>query len=251
MSETICPDCGERNARGTEFCSACGAFLAWDGQEQAAPEPTPAAPPRPVTAPSTNPQAPPAAANQPPTPRAPAGAPPPGPPAGQPGGQSWRPTQPVVAAGEQIVGQPAARAWNAAAPTFGTQLPGGFNAGSIAREAGTAAGWRPGSGCVARARSRRRTSRATAAGSARLPGAARAATADRGSLSPLRCREQRVVAVLQQCGLALVVRRCTTAGGARNEAPPERLPWWRKIFKPAPNTRRAARAAYRHSLPLR
>ena len=38
----------------------------------------------------------------------------------------------------------------------------------------------------------------TAAGSARLPGAARAATADRGSLSPLRCREQRVVAVLQQ-----------------------------------------------------
>ncbi|MFV0459119.1 MAG: hypothetical protein ACK5MT_10195 [Actinomycetales bacterium] len=33
----ICGECGERNPRGTEFCSACNAFLAWD-QLEAGPE---------------------------------------------------------------------------------------------------------------------------------------------------------------------------------------------------------------------
>ncbi|WP_395725515.1 hypothetical protein [Nakamurella sp.] len=41
------------------------------------------------------------------------------------------------------------------------------------------------------------------------------------------------------------------AGPGGPPPPPERLSWWRRIFRPAPNTRRAARAAYRQSLPLR
>ena len=252
MSETICPDCGERNARGTEFCSACGAFLAWDGQEEAAPEPTPAVAPRPATAPPPAPQIPPAAANQPPAARPPAAAPPSGPPAGQPG-QSWRPTQPVVAAGEQIVGQPAARAWNAAAPTFGTQLPGGFNAGSIAREAGLQPGGWPGSGWGGQGQGQPPHDP-----QGQPPQGPPAYQAPPEPPPPTegpcpRCGVVNSVSLrfCSKCGLALRGPTLHDGGGARNEAPPERLPWWRKIFKPAPNTRRAARAAYRHSLPVR
>ena len=41
-------------------------------------------------------------------------------------------------------------------------------------------------------------------------------------------------------------------GGAPHPTPPpERVPWWRRWFRPGDNTRRAARSAYRHSLPLR
>lgn len=54
-----------------------------------------------------------------------------------------------------------------------------------------------------------------------------------------------------KCGLALVGPRLHDAGPAGPPPPPERLPWWRRIFRPAPNTRRAARVAYRESLPLR
>jgi len=63
-----------------------------------------------------------------------------------------------------------------------------------------AAGWlagiglgRPGAGSTAA-----RPAGSAAAGPAGLPGTARATSADRGSLSPLRCRQQRVAAVLQQ-----------------------------------------------------
>lgn len=54
-----------------------------------------------------------------------------------------------------------------------------------------------------------------------------------------------------KCGLGLVGPRLHDAGPAGPPPPPERLSWWRRIFRPAPNTRRAARAAYRQSLPLR
>jgi hypothetical protein len=53
-----------------------------------------------------------------------------------------------------------------------------------------------------------------------------------------------------KCGLALVGPRVHDAGPG-GPPPPERLSWWRRFFRPAPNTRRAARVAYRQSLPLR
>ena len=40
-------------------------------------------------------------------------------------------------------------------------------------------------------------------------------------------------------------------GLSRPEPAPTRVAWWRRWFRPAPNTRRAARSAYRQSLPLR
>jgi ribosomal protein L40E len=44
-----CPECGTRNAAGAEFCSSCGAYLAWE-DEQSPPRPgSPAPPPAPET----------------------------------------------------------------------------------------------------------------------------------------------------------------------------------------------------------
>ena len=54
-----------------------------------------------------------------------------------------------------------------------------------------------------------------------------------------------------RCGLGFVGPRLHDAGPGGPPPPPERLSWWRRIFRPAPNTRRAARVAYRQSLPLR
>lgn len=55
----------------------------------------------------------------------------------------------------------------------------------------------------------------------------------------------------RKCGLALKAPTLHDDGLGRPEPAPERVAWWRRWFRPAPNTRRAARSAYRQSLPLR
>ena len=54
----------------------------------------------------------------------------------------------------------------------------------------------------------------------------------------------------RKCGLALSGPVLHDDGPSRPE-PAERIPWWRRWFRPGDKTRRAARRAYRHSLPLR
>jgi len=256
VSESICPDCGERNARGTEFCSACGAFLAWDGQD-VDPEPAPARPAQ--VAPAVTPPVSPRGAPAPPNPAVPTPSnprtdvPPNQDTSGRPvSGQSWRPTQPVVTAGEQIVRQPVAQAWNAAAPALGAQLPGGLSVGSIAQEAGLAgggwqgAGWGGGSG----------QGQPPPGGPPQGP-PAYVAPPEPPPPTEGPCPRCGVVngaslRFCSKCGFALRGPTLHDGGGARPQPPPERVPWWRRWFRPGgDNTRRAARAAYRHSLPLR
>lgn len=47
MTTYVCPECGERNPAGTEFCQYCHAFLAWDETDQAPARKPPAAAPAP------------------------------------------------------------------------------------------------------------------------------------------------------------------------------------------------------------
>ena len=211
VSETICPDCGERNARGAEFCGACGA-LPGLGRSEAEPEPARPAPP------ATR-----AGRHRVRTRSAPAvGAPARPPPGAGPRLSSRvrrlpsrpRPGESPAQASSQVAGQAAAQAWNAAAPVLGTQLPGALGSG------------RAGAGCADHARRRRRRAlrcrracrgadpgrnegqpqqpppgyaqpRSTAPVRS-TAGAARTPAADRRSLPPLRCRQRSRTAVLPQ-----------------------------------------------------
>ncbi len=73
MADVICAECGTKNSGG-EFCSSCGAFLAWDGvADDPVPPPPPPSPPAAAPA-GTAPSAPPrpaAAAGPPPADRPP------------------------------------------------------------------------------------------------------------------------------------------------------------------------------------
>ena len=212
--------------------------------------------PRPATAPPPAPQTPPAAADQPPAARTPAAAPPSGPPAGQPG--------PIVAPdrsrsslpAQQIAGQPAARAWNAAAPTFGTQLPGGCQAPD--RSPGTLGGcsrvaW-PGSGWGGQeARANRRTTRRV---SRRRPSRAYQAPPEPPPPTEGPCPRCGVVngaslRFCRKCGLALRGPTLHDGGGADTRRRRNGFRGGADGSSRPTNTRRAARAAYRHSLPVR
>ena len=50
MAEVICTECGTTNNGRSEFCSSCGAFLAWDGSADDPPPAAAAAPPAPPPA---------------------------------------------------------------------------------------------------------------------------------------------------------------------------------------------------------
>ena len=248
VSETICPDCGERNARGAEFCGACGAFLAWDGQ-QADPESARPAPPTPPTAQHR----PPAAA--------------PGPaPAAPPRGEQPRPTAPVVAAAggvaaqasNQVAGQAAAQAWNVATPVLGTQLPGALGQGARALGVPTTLGG-VAQGALAQGLPWRGAGSSDAPPQqAQAPGYQTPPQAPPEPPPPTEgpCPRCGVVngaelRFCRKCGLALRGPTLHDGGAPRLTAPPERAPWWRRWFRPADNTRRGARAAYRRSLPVR
>lgn len=76
MADLICDSCGERNPAGTEFCTSCNAYLAWDRTRTfqpsapATPQPPPA-PPRPPTGPVAAPRGPVPAPRGPVVPRGP------------------------------------------------------------------------------------------------------------------------------------------------------------------------------------
>jgi len=259
VSDTICPDCGERNARGSEFCSACGAFLAWDGQD-AEPEP-PARPTPPATPP---PAATPTAPGQQ---RPPAPAPSQQPPAPARSEQQSRPTAPVVAAAggiagqaaNQVAGQAAARALNAAAPVLGTQLPGALGQGARLLGAPSTLGGAA-QGALSQGLPWRGSGRGEAPEQQPPPGYDPQPQYEAPPEPPPPtegpCPRCGVVngaelRFCRKCGLALRGPTLHDSGGQRPATPPERLPWWRRWFRPDDNSRRGARAAYRRSLPVR
>ncbi len=257
VSETICPDCGERNAPGTEFCSACGGFLAWDGQETAA-DPPPVRP-TPAAAPTTPVQ------QRPPAPA-------PGPPAPLPRtDQQSRPTTPgfpatggiAGQAANQVAGQAGARALNAAAPALGAQLPGAVGQGARVLGAPNSLGGAA-QGALSQGLPWRGSGRSE-------PPVQPPEVYDQQSLHQQpwyeaqpepapptegpcpRCGvvNDAELRFCRKCGLALRGPTLHDGGAAAPMAPPERLPWWRRWFRPGDNTRRGARAAYRRSLPVR
>ena len=48
MAEIVCTECGTTNHGRVEFCSSCGAFLAWEGPVEEPPSPPPRGPPSPL-----------------------------------------------------------------------------------------------------------------------------------------------------------------------------------------------------------
>lgn len=216
MSDTICPDCGERNAGRVEFCSACGAYIAWDGQPE--PEPPRPAHNAPAPVPAAAPPRPAAQSYiQPPVTPAPAATPTPAPvpsaPVAQPATRSWvGPPPPVIPSPAQWAGQ--------AVDQY---------VGPPHRQAAPPAYPPP------------------PAQSAAPPGPPPPTEGPCPRCGVVNDAELRFC---RKCGLSLR-GPVLQDDGARSTPPPERLPWWRKWFRPAENTRRAARAAYRHSMPLR
>jgi hypothetical protein len=235
VSETICPDCGERNAGRVEFCASCGAFLAWDGpgdQDQQPPAgrdgPDRAGPsghtrsgpvPGLLANPGASPSARPAAT-------------------GPTGHQTRSFNDPGAASGPSTSGGP-----RTVGPSVPARPPGspsgpatGLHAAQQfgAQQVGPATGRYPTGGTPY---------------PSPLPAAALPPTE-----SPCpRCGVVNAAALrfCRKCGLSLKSPTLHDDGLGRPEPPAERLAWWRRWFRPAPNTRRAARAAYRHSLPLR
>ena len=223
VSETICPDCGERNAGRVEFCASCGAFLAWDGEEGAAePEPPRSAPP-PAAAPAARASAPagpgPAGHQASAHPAATAAS-----PRTEP---QYRPGQPVPPP-PQGVAAPVARAWNAAAPALGAlplsaQMPG------------------PSTG----------TYRQQPPPQPVYDQPVEPPPPTEGPCPRCSVVNDADLRFCRKCGQALRGPVLQDGGTFRPQPPPERVPWWRRWLRPGDNTRRAARAAYRHSLPVR
>ncbi len=201
MSETICPDCGERNVGRVEFCAACGAFLAWDGPAETADVPPPATGPVVATArPAAGSAAPPAASSAPPR--------------------------------QTVSGYPPAGATPVAGPAAGTRpspaqqqpMTGGtFGAPPTARPA-----------------------------PATMPAAPPPPPPPDAPCPRCGVTNNPALRFCRKCGLALQGPVLHDAPAPRAPATAERVPWWRRWFGSGTgNTRRAARAAYRHSLPVR
>ena len=231
MSEIICPDCGERNAGPVEFCAACGAFLAWDTGNDAA-EPARISPSIAGTggAGRSTPGQPIAAQS---LQSAPAES--------QPVGDQQRraaeqwPDEhlmatalatgaPTIAAPQRALPQPA-RAW--AAAQFG------------------------GSGFEAANRTNRQDARSVAEPAPLLSAPAEPPAPADGPCPRCGVVNDAALRFCRKCGLALKGPTLHDDGLGRPQPAPEPRPWWRRWFRPGDNTRRAARSAFRHSLPLR
>ncbi len=201
MTETICPECGERNGGRVEFCGACGAFLAWDGPAD------------------TTAQAPPRAA-----------------------GPAVTATHPSPVPGV-AAGGPAAQAGPAPRPAAAQRPTNPMPAGTPS----------PVTGAFAPPHQQHRAS-----GPAHPSFAAQAAAAPPPPPPPdapcPRCGVENAASLrfCRKCGLALKGPTLHQGAATRTPAPVERSSWWSRLFGGgSSDTRRAARAAYRRSLPLR
>ncbi len=197
MSETICPDCGERNVGRVEFCGACGAFLAWDGPAEETAQPS-------------------------------------------------RPAGPAVASGPPAGGvATAATTSPAPGPTVGRPT--------------ASTPFVPASGT--RSYPVQQVPAASPGGGLRMPAAAPPVPVVAPGPPPPppdapcpRCGVENNAALrfCRKCGFALKGPTLQQGPGPRPSAPAEKVSWWHRIFGGGQsNTKRAARAAYRHSLPLR
>lgn len=246
----MCPDCGQRNAPGTEFCVACGSYLAWDGGGGPAPGGVPspgsaAAPPSnlgPGQRPRATGSSPPPAQHQRPsaTAQPQVRTSPPG--GGAPGYSPGHGAQYGTAGqGAQGYGGPPTGGYR---PT-GPDAPGWFPPGPVGFHPNQPQGWPapgphggpPPGGAAGQY-----------AGGSAAPEAPVVPTERPcprcGVVNPA---ERRFCA---KCGLALRGPALDGSAGFGPPPEPERASWWHRWFRPAPNTRRAARRAYRSSLPV-
>lgn len=231
MSEIICPDCGERNAGPVEFCAACGGFLAWDAGDdgpalaRVAPHTaTISSAGQSVAAPSTGSLLSGAA----PEPR----------PTGSPQRLVTDPLAdhhrmadavaagaPTITAPQRILAQPAAR-------ELATAQFGGSGFQSPTRTAGQ--GPPP-----------------PAEPAPLLSAPAEQPAPAEGPCPGCGVVNEPALRFCRKCGLALKGPSLHDDGPGWPQPAPERRPWWRRWFRPGDNTRRAARSAFRRSLPLR
>ncbi len=196
MSETTCPECGERNVGRPEFCASCGAFLAWDTDDAAPPA-------QPPTAPMA--------------------------PAGQPAPPAAR-TAPIAPSHPIAAGAPAS------VPTApGAAVAGG--APAWARSGGQPA-WM-GAGAAA----------PTAWQEAAPPPPPEPPPPVDQVCPTCGVENDPSLRFCRKCGHAFAGPVLTDSGPAFVAAP-EKIPWWRRWHRPAPGTSRAARVAYRQSMPL-
>ena len=227
VSETICPDCGERNGGRVEFCSACGAFLAWDGDTDDTPAPPSQQPAGDRAAPSGHTRS--------------------GPLPGVPTGPS------LIPSGPPATGQPATRSFSGppVGPPTGVQQfraqPAGPPTGSYRQ--GSPPQYQQNQGYPPGPQQGQNYQQ----GPPQQPYTPPAPPPPPTESACPRCGvvNEAVLRFCRKCGLSLKGPTLHDDGLGLPQAPPERLPWWRRWFKPAENTKRAARAAYRHSLPLR
>lgn len=228
MSDAICPDCGERNARGAEFCGGCGAFLAWDATD---PADSPGPAPVPVPPPAARDPGPPRSASPAPAPvQFPAAAQHPSPAARPAPAPRVPPTVPPPTTAPPVMAPAAAPLTPASRRTWYQPPP--VSAPAPAPAPPVVPPPQP------------------------IPAAAPPEPDPPPVPLSIQCPRCGVAnetdrRFCAKCGLGLVGPRLHDAGPAGAPPPPERLSWWRRIFRPAPNTRRAARIAYRQSLPLR
>ena len=221
--------------------------------------------PRPVQPRPTR-SAPPSSAPAPPAAPAPERAPVPS----DRSGRGRRPAGSPVRRPIRSPGRRRRRALNAAAPALGTQLPGALGQGARLLGAPSTLGGAA-QGALSQGMPWRGSGRNEAPPQQPPPGydpaihqsRSRPSTTNSTRRRPNRRRRPKVlvpVAVSSMgpnygsaasAGWRCAARRCTTAAVARPVAPPERVPWWRRWFRPGDNTRRGARAAYRRSLPVR
>jgi hypothetical protein len=224
VSEIICPDCGERNAGPVEFCAACGGFLAWDAGDEV---PAPA---------GVAPQA--------------AGLPSAAPIAARSTGSSAQEPRPAGPPQRHATEQPAD---HQLASAFAAGLPAGAvpqrTLAQPAREWATAQF--SGSGFEPSTRTDRHGPPPPAEPPSMLSAPAEPAAPTEAPCPRCGVVNDAALRFCRKCGLALKGPSLHDEGAGRPQPAPERRPWWRRWFRPGDNTRRAARSAFRHSLPLR
>jgi len=222
VAEIVCTECGTTNNGRTEFCSSCGAFLAWDG---GADEPPPAAAP------------PPPAAPQPPTSSPDAAAPP-------------APVEPGYRYQTQATAAPPAAAPAPAAPAF-SPLPGGPPPAVRSSPAGTDTG---GFGYTIKAPPGRAVAFEPAGADPTPPAGAVATEVPPGTCPDCGTVNAPELRFCRRCGYQLFTADPDRPRPTTTPARPKR-PWWqrwipRRWLPDSEMLGSEARRAFRRSLPM-